>query len=157
MKMKLAFKSKDLISGGLADKKKPSDFNPAALAKGIKVELEHTYNKAIAKEIASDHLTEDPHYYTKLEKMEKSAFWMGFEKRALKPITVYDRIASGASKRYGGPKQDTILAKLKDTAVKGNIHNAAARAATAYDEKNIHAAIEELKNIKKLIPKKRAP
>lgn len=69
---------KDLIPGGLADNKTDADFNPAALRKGEKVESEHTSNKQMAREIARDHLTEDPKYYDKLEKMEKSAFWRGF-------------------------------------------------------------------------------
>ena len=38
--------------------------------KGLKVELEHTDNKSIAKEIVLDHLSEDPHYYTELKKVE---------------------------------------------------------------------------------------
>lgn len=42
------------------------------LKKGIKAELEHTTDKKIAREIALDHLKEDPNYYTKLEKMERS-------------------------------------------------------------------------------------
>jgi hypothetical protein len=62
---------KDEISGGLADKKSPKDFDPKALAKGIKVEMEHTNDKHIATEIAMDHLTEDPKYYDKLETIEK--------------------------------------------------------------------------------------
>lgn len=41
------------------------------LKKGTGVELEHTSDKAIAKEIALDHLAEDPAYYDKLEKVEK--------------------------------------------------------------------------------------
>lgn len=41
------------------------------LQKGIKVELEHTDDKEMAKEIAMDHLWEDPNYYSKLENMEK--------------------------------------------------------------------------------------
>lgn len=40
------------------------------LIKGIKVELEHTDDEKVAKEIAMDHLYEDPHYYSKLKKME---------------------------------------------------------------------------------------
>ncbi len=62
---------KDELPGGLADKKKPENFDPKALAMGIKVELEHTSDPKLAKEIVMDHLTEDPHYYTKLAKMEK--------------------------------------------------------------------------------------
>jgi hypothetical protein len=38
------------------------------LIKGIEVELEHTSDLRIAKEIALDHLFEDPRYYTKLAK-----------------------------------------------------------------------------------------
>lgn len=60
----------DLIPGGLADKSKPSDFDPKQLAMGIRVELEHTKNLKIAREIAMDHLKEDPRYYTKLKKIE---------------------------------------------------------------------------------------
>ena len=38
--------------------------------KGLKVEKEHTKDVAKAKEIVMDHLSEDPHYYTKLSKIE---------------------------------------------------------------------------------------
>lgn len=60
------------LRGGLADKKKPSDFNPKALKEGIKVEMEHTEDPKIAEEIAMDHLTEDPEYYKKLKTIEKA-------------------------------------------------------------------------------------
>jgi hypothetical protein len=62
---------KDEIPGGLADKKSPKDFDKEQLAKGMKVESEHTSDPKIAREIAMDHLTEDKDYYTKLEKIEK--------------------------------------------------------------------------------------
>ena len=74
---------KDLIPGGLADNKSDKDFPKDQMRKGEKVEREHTSSKAIAKEIARDHLVEDKKYYDKLEKMEKKAFWVGFEKRAI--------------------------------------------------------------------------
>lgn len=67
---KIAKKFKQQLAGGLADELSPEDFNPKALEKGIKVELEHTNDRALAKEIAMDHLTEDPNYYDKLEKVE---------------------------------------------------------------------------------------
>ena len=47
--------------------------NPKELAAGIKVEKEHTPDKAIAKEIAQDHLDEIGDYYTRLKKMEGEA------------------------------------------------------------------------------------
>ena len=39
------------------------------LDKGIKVELEHTSDRNVARKIALDHLNEDPHYYNKLAKV----------------------------------------------------------------------------------------
>ncbi len=58
------------IPGGLAEGKKPADFQSEALAAGTKVEMEHTDDPKVAREIAMDHLTEDPAYYTKLARME---------------------------------------------------------------------------------------
>ena len=43
----------------------------AQLRKGVKVELEHTTDKNVAREIALDHLSEYPDYYDRLEKVEK--------------------------------------------------------------------------------------
>ena len=70
----------DKISGGLA---KGMTLNDIAkkhnisvdtivkdLKKGMKVEMEHTTDVNVAKEIAFDHLYEDPKYYDKLGKME---------------------------------------------------------------------------------------
>jgi 8-oxo-dGTP diphosphatase len=62
----------DRLPGGLADDKKPSDFDVDALAEGIKVELEHTSDHKLAIEIAMDHLTEDSEYYVKLKTIEKA-------------------------------------------------------------------------------------
>ena len=41
------------------------------LKSGIAVEREHTTKVDVAKEIALDHLNEDPEYYIKLKKVEK--------------------------------------------------------------------------------------
>lgn len=42
------------------------------LSKGIKIEKEHTKDTKLAREIAMDHLAEDPNYYTKLRSLEES-------------------------------------------------------------------------------------
>jgi hypothetical protein len=63
--------SKDKIPGGLADKVKGKKFDPRQLAKGIRVEMEHTNDKSLAREIAKDHLMEDPKYYDHLIEMER--------------------------------------------------------------------------------------
>lgn len=60
----------DQLPGGLADNSKPSDFDPKQLAMGIRVELEHANSLKVAREIAMDHLKEDPRYYTKLRRIE---------------------------------------------------------------------------------------
>jgi hypothetical protein len=64
------FEDQDKVPGGLADDKKKTDFDPKKLKQGTKVEQEHTSDKKVAEEIASDHLTEDKDYYDKLKEME---------------------------------------------------------------------------------------
>ena len=50
------------------------------LEMGIKIEMEHTDNKDKAKEIAMDHLWENPSYYTKLKKSDiEEACWKGYK------------------------------------------------------------------------------
>ena len=73
-------KKEDVIKGGLAagmslkDIAKKHNVSEKELAdefrKGYKVEREHTNDTNVAKEIALDHLFEDPKYYTKLSKIE---------------------------------------------------------------------------------------
>lgn len=41
-------------------------YDPAELARGTRVEMEHTNDPRVAQRIAKDHLREDPNYYTKL-------------------------------------------------------------------------------------------
>jgi Mn-dependent DtxR family transcriptional regulator len=61
----------DKFKGGRADKAKESDFDPKELQEGIAHEMEHTDDPKVAKEIAMDHLAEDPEYYEHLEEMEE--------------------------------------------------------------------------------------
>lgn len=60
---------------GLADKKKftESDADPKELEMGLEVEKEHSLDPEVTKQIALDHLTEIPDYYTRLKKMEDEA------------------------------------------------------------------------------------
>lgn len=58
------------ISGGLSEGKDVSKYPPEQVRKGIRVEMEHTDNPEIAREIAYDHLEEDKRYYDKLELIE---------------------------------------------------------------------------------------
>jgi hypothetical protein len=56
------------LRGGLGDKLNPEDVDPDELELGIKTELEHTSDRELAKDIALDHLSEHPDYYTRLHK-----------------------------------------------------------------------------------------
>lgn len=56
------------LVGGVGDATAPEDVNPAELASGVTVEAEHTTDPDIATEIALDHLTDVPDYYTRLRK-----------------------------------------------------------------------------------------
>jgi hypothetical protein len=71
MLIKQQKRRKDKVPGGLADDKCTEDFDEEQLRKGMRVEMEHTNNKELAREIAMDHLVEHPKYYDELEKMEK--------------------------------------------------------------------------------------
>ena len=74
------FINEEVIPGGLAqglsvrDIAKKHGVDPAdiqyALEDGIQIELEHTTSKDVAREIAMDHIFEDPKYYEKLRTIE---------------------------------------------------------------------------------------
>lgn len=60
-----------MLEGGLADALDLCGIDVIELGKGIRVEMEHTHDPAIAMEIALDHLAEDSIYYTRLESIER--------------------------------------------------------------------------------------
>lgn len=60
----------DRLPGGLADDQPDDDFDAHQLELGTQVELEHTSDAALAREIARDHLSEDPQYYSMLLECE---------------------------------------------------------------------------------------
>lgn len=65
------YRRNDLLPGGLADQRRPEDFDPDALRRGMAIEMEHTRDPDKAREIAMDHLEEHPLYYEALGPMEK--------------------------------------------------------------------------------------
>jgi Protein of unknown function (DUF5661) len=61
----------DRLKGGVDAKnlgKYLKHFDPKEVKMGVKDEKEHTTNAKVAAEIASDHLSKEPHYYSKLKK-----------------------------------------------------------------------------------------
>lgn len=88
----------NFLEGGKGDDTDEEDVDPDELEMGIEVEQEHTTNKKIAKEIALDHLTEDPEYYTKLKAIHKE-----------NPVTskrtnekLWDQVKKEAVEKMGG-------------------------------------------------------
>lgn len=115
----------DEISGGLADKKKPKDFDPKAIAKGIKVEMEHTNDKHIAQEIAMDHLTENSHYYDYLEDMENKMDNQDARSKPQKP-----RDPRGGHDKYNPTNSDQMIKNLLHH---GTVFNAMSDQNSAHD------------------------
>lgn len=111
----------DKIKGGKADKLSIEDIArkhnvfvgtiKKELEMGMKVEKEHTHDDETAKEIAMDHLTEFPDYYTRLDKMEKNA---------KKKTEAKESMGADASGSYEAPfttnKNQTVI-------LKKDIHN----------------------------------
>ena len=58
------------LSGGKGDKLNYTDVDAEQLKAGIAVEMEHTNDPTTAEEIALDHLSENPKYYTDLKSLE---------------------------------------------------------------------------------------
>jgi len=82
------------LPGGLAAGRCPEEFDQVDLRRGIEVELEHTGDLAIAREIAMDHLVEDPRYYEALAKMEADL-------EATKNAKLRLRFETGGDSNYG--------------------------------------------------------
>lgn len=61
-------KNLNKLKGGKGDRLDPKKVDQHELKLGIKHEMEHTDDREIAQEIALDHLSEDPKYYTNLIK-----------------------------------------------------------------------------------------
>lgn len=97
------------LGGGLADNMSVDDIARIhevskdvilnQLKKGIQVEMEHTNNKIIAREIAMDHLVESPVYYTLLEDMEQK-FAKGGQTKGKR--IGFKALAEKVSKAYEG-------------------------------------------------------
>ena len=102
--------SDDILPGGIGDKYNVSDFNPKEMKQGIKTEMEHTVNPAIAADVAKDHLVEDPKYYTKLKKVKKKSTY-----------TVVSGIAKTRNKKAddASVKPETGSSTAKPTATTG--------------------------------------
>lgn len=90
----------DILRGGLADNLPDSMFEKEQLEKGVLVELEHTNDHHLAKEIAKDHLTELDDYYDRLEEMEEVALSSKASKMEPTNKKLWDKAQSWAKKHY---------------------------------------------------------
>lgn len=62
--------AEDMLPGGKGDDADPSEFDVEELVLGIRHEMEHTDDPRVALEVAMDHLTENPKYYTEMSSAE---------------------------------------------------------------------------------------
>lgn len=99
----------DQLPGGLADRKRPTQFPAAALQQGRSIEKEHTRSPHLQTEIAMDHLTEDPRYYQKLKKHvePKTASFLEAADRLV------EKLAAGASPLGQPSPISPLQSKLK--------------------------------------------
>jgi hypothetical protein len=117
-----------------------TNFDPKQIRAGMSVEKEHTDDPAKAQEIAKDHLSEFPDYYTRLLEMEgkaddekkkleekaKEAFYRGFQEELqkigkqswkdwaqvnLNPFAQGGRAKPSASRTFGGGANQQLLAQ----------------------------------------------
>lgn len=122
--MKLILKEKKQnLKGGLGDKAKLSDFDPHEVELGLKAEKkEHTNDEQTAEEIVADHLSEDPHYYSKLDKAGLEEYKSGFGSGKMGNSKHAQGIPSGPkfpfdSKSVTGGR----LKRVRDAAKKGPV------------------------------------
>lgn len=89
--------------------------DPKAIEEGAKVELEHTHDHAVARQIAIDHLREKPDYYKLLKKYvegEKKAGWYAdAQRRTNDPVSSTLSEVSDPSFVLLGPKSEDAEAR----------------------------------------------
>lgn len=110
---------RDRIPGGLGDTAKASDFDKETLLRGLKVELEHTDDPAVALEIALDHLTEDSRYYEKLATLKLSRMLSeGFKRHRYAKFveSEHPRDADGKFTSTGGSSKSSEVKARTTTA-----------------------------------------
>ena len=136
----------DKVPGGLADELSIEDIAKRhnvsvgelqdQLNKGIKVEMEHTDDKEVATEIASDHLMEDPNYYDKLEKIEPQHENVNEGKKVLADREGNKDTGNKIIDKYlKGMRQGTVQVAWNMISVKGGVvdHNNNIDFTVAYD------------------------
>lgn len=117
--------ARELIRGGLASGRKPSDFDQVQLRRGLRVELEHVVrrdkkptarDRATAQEIAMDHLVEDPRYYDYLEVAETAMRAAKRTKKAPRRRNLQPRWRIGKVARSEIAKMEGVvtIAKVRD-------------------------------------------
>ena len=110
---------KEKLKGGLGDKRSLDEFDPQEVKLGLKAEMEHTDDKSIASEIVADHLTEDPHYYSKLKKVGLEEYATGFGSSTQGNSKHAQGIPTG--KNFPFTQESGRLKKIKKAARKGPV------------------------------------
>ena len=103
---------------------------------GMKTEMEHTDNKKQAKEIAMDHLAENPKYYTKLKKAKLEEVWW-------KNLIAGAGIAASSllNPSVGKSQQPTVVVQQQPQKVLATVNISRAEPLSNPNYDNIHGAL----------------
>lgn len=133
------------MKGGKADKltlpkiakkhKVPIEDLTLQLKLGIKTEMEHTDNKSKAKEIAMDHLAENPKYYTKLKKAKLE------EAIAKSLATAALGLSLMGNTSVGKSKQFTPISQQQSQKVLARVSFSRSEPLSNPDYDNVHGAL----------------
>lgn len=69
IKIKIASEKQNILPGGAGDRTDLDSLDQEELYLGSEEEMEHTNDPAKALEISTDHLTDNPHYYSQLKQV----------------------------------------------------------------------------------------
>lgn len=114
--------AEDLLPGGQGDYPDFILIDHSEVIKGLLVEFEHTVDPRIALEICLDHLSEDPRYYSKLEKAGLADELNTF------PTTTFTEDTTGDT----DPKRDILfgntITETEDNSAEAQLHQEIAKA-----------------------------
>lgn len=104
----------DKLKGGKADNMPDSKFDKNKLKSGQQHEREHTKDPNLAKEIAKDHIVEDPKYYDKLKKIEGDTKNEALDSAA-KPVYTMESGTSKSGASHGAPIKIKLVKKIDES------------------------------------------
>jgi hypothetical protein len=147
--------SEALKKEGVSKNKPDKDFDAYELEIGTLIEMEHTKDKAAAKEIAKDHLCEQKDYYRdklfakeREDVIKKHGLKKSLNEPQKKAMKHSSKLGAGANKRKALKGQDKIAVVMKEFA-RGTLHSSSGEIVTDRKQALAIAYSEAGKKMKK--------